>query len=171
MIRGENGQLAGPKRALKAWHPRIELFQSGAVALDMLQAMNTGHDGSLTTLHANSPVDAVSRLEVMILMAGTDLPSKAIREQIGSAVQIFVHHVRLRDGSRKIVRISECTGFDGQKVDISDVFYYHQTGVDEHGVVHGYMRPTGYVPRCLEVLDYTGNRVDPAIFEGAAVVS
>ncbi|HEY6378586.1 MAG TPA: CpaF family protein [Candidatus Dormibacteraeota bacterium] len=143
----------------------------GAEALDMLQAMNTGHDGSLTTLHANSPVDAVSRLEVMILMAGTDLPSKAIREQIGSAVQIFVHHARLRDGSRKIVRISECTGFDGQKVIIDDVFYFHQTGIDERGEVHGYTRPTGYVPRCLEVLEYSGNHIDPAIFESAAVVS
>ena len=143
----------------------------GAEALDMLQAMNTGHDGSLTTMHANSPVDAVARLETMILMAGTDLPSKAIREQIGSAVQVFVHQTRLRDGTRKIVRITECSGYDGQKVVLDDVFRFHQTGVDDRGAVHGHLSPTGYVPRLTEVLDYSGNHLDNAIFEAASVVS
>src|SRR3989442_8950766 len=142
-----------------------------AETLDMLQAMNTGHDGSLTTVHANTPVDAISRLEVMILMAGTDLPSKAIREQIGSAIQFFVHQARMRDGSRKVVKITECFGFDGVHVRMQDIFVYHQTGTDERGQVQGYMRPTGVVPNCLETLITSGNPVDKRIFEVPLVVS
>jgi pilus assembly protein CpaF len=136
----------------------------GPEALDMLQAMNTGHDGSLTTMHANGPTDAVARLEVMILMAGNDLPSKAIREQIGSAVHLFVHHNRLRDGSRKIVSISEVLGFDGQHVNLQEIFHFKQLGVDDAGVVYGQLGATGVLPRCLELLDAAGQHVDPAIF-------
>jgi pilus assembly protein CpaF len=136
----------------------------GPEALDMLQAMNTGHDGSLTTMHANGPSDAVARLEVMILMAGNDLPSKAIREQIGSAVHLFVHHNRLRDGSRKIVSISEVLGFDGQHVNLQEIFHFKQLGVDDAGVVYGQLGATGVLPRCLELLDAAGQHVDPAIF-------
>ncbi|HEV3123669.1 MAG TPA: CpaF family protein [Candidatus Dormibacteraeota bacterium] len=136
----------------------------GPEALDMLQAMNTGHDGSLTTMHANGPSDAVARLEVMILMAGNDLPSKAIREQIGSAVHLFVHHNRLRDGSRKIVSISEVLGFDGQHVNLQEIFHFKQLGVDDAGVVYGQLGATGVLPHCLELLDAAGQHVDPAIF-------
>ncbi len=132
--------------------------------LDMLQAMNTGHDGSLTTLHANSPVDAISRLETMVLMAGTDLPSRAIREQIASAIQLFVHQVRLHDGSRKIVRVTECTGFDGEHVRLKDIFVFRQTGLSDTGEVLGDHVATGVVPECLDTLVTTGHAVDARIF-------
>ena len=107
----------------------------GGEALDMLQAMNTGHDGSLTTVHANSPRDVISRLETMVLMSGMELPSRAIREQIASAVDIIIHESRLSDGSRKVVAISEVTGLEGQNVVMQDIFAFRQTGVDERGVV------------------------------------
>jgi pilus assembly protein CpaF len=137
----------------------------GAEALDMLQAMNTGHDGSLTTMHANTPADAISRLEVMILMAGNELPSKAIREQIGSAVHIFVHHQRVRDGSRKVTSIAEVLGFDGQHVRMQEIFTFRQQGIDDEGHVFGVMGPTGNVPECLELLSAAGQAIDPSIFE------
>ena len=130
----------------------------------MLQAMNTGHDGSLTTVHANSPADALSRLETLVLMAGAELPSRAIREQIASAINLIVQQTRLRDGSRKITNISEVLGFDGNRVEIQDIFHFRQTGVDEDGRVLGYLTPTGVVPRCLEHLTSAGEPVDPSIF-------
>jgi pilus assembly protein CpaF len=136
----------------------------GGEALDMLQAMNTGHDGSLTTVHANTPSDVLSRLETMVLMAGADLPSRAIREQIGSAVQLVVHQMRLRDGTRKIVNITEVLGFDGERVEFQDIFCFRQTGVDEDGRVLGYLTPTGVLPRCLEQLQAAGEGIDPSIF-------
>lgn len=130
----------------------------------MLQAMNTGHDGSLTTVHANSPHDVLARLETMVLMAGTDLPSRAIREQIASAIDIIVHQMRLRDGTRKITNISEVLGFDGEHVELQDIFVFKQTGVDGEGKVLGQILPTGVLPRCLEHLRASGEEVDPAIF-------
>ena len=136
----------------------------GGEALDMLQAMNTGHDGSLTTVHANSPADAISRLETMVLMAGTDLPSRAIREQIASAVNIIVQQARLRDGSRRVIAISEICGFDGERVDLKDIFRFNQRGLDENGNVLGEYAPVR-VPDCLEALRSVGENVDPAIFE------
>ncbi len=139
----------------------------GGEALDMLQAMNTGHDGSLTTVHANSPADALSRLETMVLMAGTDLPSRAIREQIAAAVDIIVQQARLRDGTRRVTAISEVTGFDGDKVALNDIFLYHQEGLDEQGNVIGHFAPAN-VPDCLETLKSIGEGVDPAIFEAPA---
>ena len=135
----------------------------GAETLDMLQAMNTGHEGSLTTLHANTPVDAVSRLEVMILMAGNDLPSKAIREQIGSALHVFVHCERLRDGSRKVTRISEVLGFDGEHVLLQDLFVYEQTAFTEDRV-HGRHFATGVVPQHMHLLEVSGQHVDRDMF-------
>ncbi|HUY55258.1 MAG TPA: CpaF family protein [Candidatus Nanopelagicaceae bacterium] len=135
----------------------------GGEALDMLQAMNTGHDGSLTTVHANSPADALSRLETMVLMAGTDLPSRAIREQIAAAVDIIVQQARLRDGTRRVTAISEVTGFDGDKVALNDIFLYHQEGLDDEGNVVGHFAPAN-VPECLETLKSIGEGVDPAIF-------
>jgi pilus assembly protein CpaF len=136
----------------------------GGEALDMLQAMNTGHDGSLTTVHANSPSDVLARLETLVLMAGAELPSRAIREQIASAIDIIVQQTRLRDGSRKITNISEVLGFDGNRVELQDIFQFRQTGVDEDGRVLGYFTPTGVIPRCLEQMTAAGEPVDPSIF-------
>jgi pilus assembly protein CpaF len=137
----------------------------GGEALDMLQAMNTGHDGSLTTVHANSPRDVISRLETMVLMSGMELPSRAIREQIASAVDIVIHESRLSDGSRKVVAISEVTGLEGQNVVMQDIFTFRQSGVDEHGHVQGVFRPTGAVPTFFEHLKSRGLRLDPAMFD------
>ena len=137
----------------------------GGEALDMLQAMNTGHDGSLTTVHANSPRDVISRLETMVLMSGMELPSRAIREQIASAVDIIIHESRLSDGSRKVVAISEVTSLEGQNVVMQDIFTFRQSGVDEHGRVQGVFRPTGAVPTFFEHLKSRGLRLDPAMFD------
>ena len=137
----------------------------GGEALDMLQAMNTGHDGSLTTVHANSPRDVISRLETMVLMSGMELPSRAIREQIASAVDVIIHESRLSDGSRKVVAISEVTGLEGQNVVMQDIFAFRQTGVDDFGVVTGTFRPTGAVPTFYEHLKSRGLRLDPAMFD------
>ena len=140
----------------------------GGEALDMLQAMNTGHDGSLTTVHANSPRDVISRLETMVLMSGMELPSRAIREQIASAVDIIIHESRLSDGSRKVVAISEVTGLEGQQIVMQDIFTFRQTGMDDHGHVIGVFGPTGAVPTFFEQLRSRGLRLDPAMFDPAA---
>ena len=137
----------------------------GGEALDMLQAMNTGHDGSLTTVHANSPRDVISRLETMVLMSGMELPSRAIREQIASAVDVIIHESRLSDGSRKVVAISEVTGLEGQNVVMQDIFAFRQSGVDERGRVQGLFRPTGAVPTFYEHLKSRGLHLDPAMFD------
>ena len=135
----------------------------GGEALDMLQAMNTGHDGSLTTVHSNSAQDTLSRLETMVLMAGADLPSRAIREQIAAAINIIVQQARLRDGSRRVVAISEVQGFDGEKVVLQDVFVYQQEGLDDDGRVIGNFRAVAE-PKLLADLKAMGEPVDPAIF-------
>jgi len=136
----------------------------GGEALDMLQAMNTGHDGSLTTLHANSPRDALKRLEVMVLMSGVDLPSRAIREQIASAVHLIVHLGRLMDGSRKVVEITEVTGLEGNTITTAPIFKFVQTGMKE-GKVEGIFRATGTVPTFLEELRARGIDVNMGIFQ------
>ena len=128
----------------------------GAEALDMLQAMNTGHDGSLTTAHANSPKDALSRLENMVMMAGYDLPSSAIREQISSAINIIVQQSRLGDGSRKIVKIVEVTGRESDVIQMQDIFEFRQTGIDEHGKVLGEYQATGNIPYFIDELRKRG---------------
>jgi pilus assembly protein CpaF len=137
----------------------------GGEALDMLQAMNTGHDGSLTTAHANSPRDCISRLEVMVMMAGMDLPSIAIREQIASAVNMIVQQTRFACGQRKITSISEVTGVEGGRVQLAEIFKFQQTGYDENGRVQGRFEPTGLVPEFYEKLRARGERVDLSIFE------
>ena len=137
----------------------------GGEALDMLQAMNTGHDGSLTTLHANNAHDCISRLETMVLMAGAELPSRAIREQIGSAVDVVVQQSRLRDGTRKIVSITEVLGCDENNVKLQDLFVYKQVGIDEDGKVVGSFMPTGVLPSFLEHLTTSGEDVPKEIFE------
>jgi len=139
----------------------------GGEALDMLQAMNTGHDGSLTTIHANSPRDVISRLETMVLMSGLELPSRAIREQIASAIDLVVHESRLSDGSRKVTCISEVVGLEGLQVVMQDLFEFKQTGVDEKGKVLGRFMPTGAVPTFFEHIKSRGLHLDPAIFDPA----
>jgi pilus assembly protein CpaF len=138
----------------------------GGEALDMLQAMNTGHDGSLTTVHANSTRDSISRLETLVLMAGTELPSRAIRDQIASAINIIVMLDRLRDGSRRVTGISEVVGIDGNEIELEDIFVYQQFGFDG-GKVHGSHIPTGTIPRCLGVIEAAGLSVPLAIFQPA----
>ncbi len=138
----------------------------GGEALDMLQAMNTGHDGSLTTAHANTPRDLISRLEVMVMMSGMDLPVQAIREQVASAVDIVVQQTRFSDGSRKIVNVTEITGVEGGTVQMQDIFVYEQTGFDENGKVKGHFKPTGRVPEFYEDLRKRGINVDMSIFNG-----
>jgi pilus assembly protein CpaF len=135
-------------------------------ALDMLQAMNTGHDGSLTTVHANTPRDSISRLETLVLMAGMELPSRAIREQIASAINIIIQQSRMRDGSRKVTYISEVIGIEGDQISIQDIFVFKQTGF-ENGKVMGMHTATGALPRCLEVLVSTGNEVPVSYFDPA----
>jgi pilus assembly protein CpaF len=128
----------------------------GGEALDMLQAMNTGHDGSLTTGHANAPRDMLSRLETMVLMAGMDLPVRAIREQIASAVDLIVQQSRLRDGSRKITHLTEVQGMEGEVITLQDIFVFDQTGCDEQGKVIGRFKPTGIRPKFLDKLSSNG---------------
>jgi pilus assembly protein CpaF len=135
----------------------------------MLQAMNTGHDGSLTTLHANSPRDALSRLETMSLMAGLELPLKVVREQIASAVDLIVHQSRLKDGTRKITHITEVAGMEGNTIVMTDIFKYEQTGISEQGEVIGEMKPTGIRPIFGERLVAAGFELAPEMF-GASVV-
>ena len=132
-------------------------------ALDMLQAMNTGHDGSMTTAHSNSPRDTLSRIETMTLMAGFDLPVRAIREQIASAVDLVVHSERLRDGTRKIVNITEVVGMEGDVVTLTDLFIFEQTGY-EGGMVLGRLRPTGLRPKFMDKIEASGIHLPPQIF-------
>jgi pilus assembly protein CpaF len=136
----------------------------GAEALDMLQAMNTGHDGGLCTVHANSPRDALSRLETMVLMAGTELPSRAVREQIGSAIQLIVHVRRYDDGVRRIESIAELTGLEGMTPLLQDLFVFRRTGRDAKRV-RGYFTATGIVPRMVEELRDQGLPVDVSVFK------
>ncbi|MEL6527313.1 MAG: ATPase, T2SS/T4P/T4SS family, partial [Chloroflexota bacterium] len=135
----------------------------GGEALDMLQAMNTGHDGSLTTLHANSPRDAIARLEVMCLMAGMDLPVRAIREQVASAVDMIVQQSRLRDGSRKVMAVAEVQGMEGEMVTMSNIFEFEQTGFENNKIV-GRIRPTGIRPRFYERIEDAGINLPPSVF-------
>ncbi|HLB48563.1 MAG TPA: CpaF family protein [Anaerolineales bacterium] len=132
-------------------------------ALDMLQAMNTGHDGSMTTCHSNGPRDTLSRLETMTLMAGMDLPVRAIREQVASAINLITHLERLRDGSRKVVAIAEVQGMEGDVITMTDLFVFEQTGM-ENGRVVGRMRPTGLRPKFMDRIEAAGLQLPPSIF-------
>ena len=134
-------------------------------ALDMLQAMNTGHDGSLTTVHANSPRDALSRLETMVLMAGMDLPVRAIREQIASAVDLIVQQSRLRDGTRRITHITEVTGMEGDVVSLQDMFVFDfRAGQDEYGRLRGGLSSTGLRPASCDRLADAGIAMPRGVF-------
>jgi pilus assembly protein CpaF len=135
----------------------------GGEALDMLQAMNTGHDGSLTTGHANSPRDMLSRLETMVLMAGMDLPVRAIREQISSAVDLIVQQSRMRDGTRKVTHITEVQGMEGEKITLQDVFLFEQEAY-ENGKILGAIKPTGVRPKFMPKIEEAGVVLPPSIF-------
>lgn len=132
-------------------------------ALDMLQAMNTGHDGSMTTAHSNSPRDTLSRLETMTLMAGMDLPVRAIREQITSAVDLVCHQERMRDGTRKVTYITEVSGMEGDVITTTDIFSFEQTGI-ENGKIVGRLRPTGLRPKFMDKIEGAGIHLPPTIF-------
>lgn len=130
----------------------------------MLQAMNTGHDGSLTTLHANSARDALTRLETMVLMAGLDLPLRAIRQQVSSAVDVILQISRLRDGTRRTIQLAEVLGMEGDTIVMQDIFSFEQTGIDENGKILGALRPTGLRPRFNDRIEDAGIKLPPNIF-------
>jgi pilus assembly protein CpaF len=132
-------------------------------ALDMLQAMNTGHDGSMTTAHSNSPRDTLARIETMALMAGMDLPVRAIREQVASAINLIVHQERMRDGSRKIVNITEVSGMEGDVITMTDIFLFEQSGYED-GKVIGRLRPTGLRPKFIDKIEAAGIHLPASIF-------
>jgi pilus assembly protein CpaF len=142
----------------------------GEEALDMLQAMNTGHDGSLTTVHANTPRDALTRVETMIAMGATNLPEKAMRHQIASAIQLVVQQTRLADGSRKVTNISEITGMEGDIITMQDIFVFEKAGLTQEGKVAGRFRATGVRPKCAERLRAAGIVLPPNMFDGVTEV-
>jgi len=153
------------RNALRMRPDRIVVGECrGGETLDMLQAMNTGHDGSLTTLHANSPRDALSRMETMVLMSGMDLPLKVVRQQISSAVDLIVQQTRLKDGSRKITAITEVAGMEGETVVLTDVFKFEQTGLGEGGKVLGELKPTGIRPIFGPRLEAAGFKLSADLF-------
>jgi len=167
--RGERTIRDLVRNALRMRPDRIVVGEvRGGEALDMLQAMNTGHDGSLTTLHANSPRDAISRLETMVLMSGMDLPLKVVRQQISSAVDLIVQQTRLRDGSRRITAVTEVAGMEGDTVVLTDIFKFEQTGVDDNGKIKGEMKPTGIRPLFYPRLEAAGLKLGAEIF-GATI--
>ena len=157
------------RNALRMRPDRIIIGECrGGESLDMLQAMNTGHDGSLTTVHANSPRDVISRLETMTLMSGIELPSRAIREQIASAIHLIIQTARLSDGSRKVTAITEVAGLEGDRITMQDIFVFKQTGLDTNGCVIGAFRPSGSVPTFIEDLRSRDLKIDMSMFEPSA---
>jgi pilus assembly protein CpaF len=155
------------RNALRMRPDRIVVGEvRGGEALDMLQAMNTGHDGSITTVHANSPRDVLSRLETMCLMAGMDLPVRAIREQIASAIQVIVHQTRLKDGTRRISHVTEVVGMEGDVITLQDLFLFDfGMGVDDAGRARGHIKSMGLRPKFAEKLEDQGIKLEPEIFE------
>jgi pilus assembly protein CpaF len=153
------------KNSLRMRPDRIVVGEvRGGEALDMLQAMNTGHDGSLTTVHSNSPRDALSRLETLVLMAGMDLPLKVVRQQISSAVDLIVQQTRLKDGQRKVTAVTEVAGMEGDMVVLSDIFKFNQTGVSQDGKVIGEVNATGIRPNFTPRLEAAGFKLGAEIF-------
>jgi len=142
----------------------------GEEALDMLQAMNTGHDGSLTTVHANTPRDALTRIETMIAMGATNLPERAMRQQIASAIQIVIQQSRLSDGARRVTTISEITGMEGDIITMQDIFVFEKTGITPEGKVTGRFRATGVRPKCWERMRTAGVHLPPEMFDGVMEV-
>ena len=154
------------KNALRMRPDRIVVGEvRGGEAFDMLQAMNTGHDGSLTTVHANTPRDALSRVENMVLMAGLDLPAKAIREQVASAINLIVHLTRMRDGSRRVTHVTEIVGMESQVVTMQDIYIFQARGLDDQGRVLGAVEPTGLRPKFAERFEQYGIPLPGSLFE------
>jgi pilus assembly protein CpaF len=164
--RGEVTQRDLVRNALRMRPDRIVIGEvRGGEAIDMLQAMNTGHDGSLTTIHANTPRDALSRLETMIQMTGMRLGERAMRQQVAAAVDIVLQIARLSDGSRRVTSISEITGMEGETITMQEIFQFERTGVDREGRVVGRFRPTGIRPRFAEKLKACGMQLPRVFFE------
>jgi pilus assembly protein CpaF len=164
--RGEVTQRDLVRNALRMRPDRIVIGEvRGGEAIDMLQAMNTGHDGSLTTIHANTPRDALSRLETMIQMTGMRLSDRAMRQQVAAAINLVVQVARLSDGTRRVTSISEITGMEGETITMQEIFLYERTGVDSHGQVIGRFRPTGIRPRFAEKLKACGMQLPRVFFE------
>ena len=164
--RGRITQRDLVRNALRMRPDRIIVGEvRGDEALDMLQAMNTGHDGSMTTIHANTPRDSLSRLETMVLMAGLELPEKAIREQIASALNVVVQIARLTDGRRRVTNVAEIVGMEGNVVTMQDIFVFERLGVSEDGTVLGRFKPTGIRPKFTERLFLAGVHLPPGIFD------
>jgi len=159
------------RNALRMRPDRIVVGEvRGGEALDMLQAMNTGHDGSITTIHANAPRDALSRLETMTLMAGMDLGVRAIREQISSAINLIIHQSRLKDGTRRVTHVTEVVGMEGEVITLQDLFLFdYRAGMDENGVYLGQQQPTGLRPHFLEKLAERGIVLPAWVFARAPV--
>jgi pilus assembly protein CpaF len=164
--KGEVTQRDLVRNALRMRPDRIVIGECrGGEAIDMLQAMNTGHDGSLTTIHANTPRDALARLETMIQMTGMRLSDRAMRQQVASAINLVVQVARMSDGSRRVTSISEITGMEGETITMQEIFQYERTGVDQHGQVIGRFRPTGIRPRFAERLKACGLQLPRVFFE------
>ena len=163
------GQIRQRELVVNALRMRPDRIIVGEVraeeALDMLQAMNTGHDGSLTTVHANSARDALYRLDTMVAMANLNIPEKAIRQQISSAIELIVQIGRLSDGTRKVTSITEITGMEGEIIALQDIFLFERTGLGEDGKVRGRFRATGIRPKCSERLTTSGHALPPEMFE------
>ena len=143
----------------------------GGEALDMLQAMNTGHDGGLTTIHANGARDALHRLDTMVAMASLNIPERAIRQQIASAINLIVHVTRLSDGRRKVTGVSELTGMEGDVITTQEIFLFERTGINEDGRVKGCFRATGIRPKCADRIIASGRTLLPEMFEHVKAVA
>jgi pilus assembly protein CpaF len=164
--KGEIRQRELVKNALRMRPDRIILGECrGEEAFDMLQAMNTGHDGSICTVHANAPRDVLARVETMVLMAGVDLPVKAIREQVSSAIDLIVHQARFKDGTRRVTHVTEVVGMEGDIITLQDIFLFdYNMGFDENAHARGTLKSTGLRPKFLEKLAAHGVTVDPTVF-------
>ncbi len=169
------GQVAQRQLVINALRMRPDRIVVGEVrgeeALDMLQAMNTGHDGSLTTIHANSPRDALYRLDTMVAMANLNIPEKAIRQQVASAINVVAQLTRLSDGRRRVTAISEITGMEQGVITMQDIFLFERTGISAEGRVEGHFRATGIRPKCAQQLAQAGFTMAPELFEHRLVVS
>jgi pilus assembly protein CpaF len=164
--KGEITQRDLVKNALRMRPDRVIIGEvRGAEALDMLQAMNTGHEGSMTTIHANTTRDALSRLEVTVAMAGFEIPMHAMRHQITSAINLIVQVQRLMGGKRKVTSVSELVGMDGDQIVINDIFRFEQTGLDGDGAAVGNFIATGVVPHCLEKIEHRGVKIPVELFK------
>jgi pilus assembly protein CpaF len=166
--KGEVTQRSLLRNSLRMRPDRIIIGEvRGSEAFDMMQAMNTGHEGSLTTVHANSPRDALARIENMVLMSGFDLPISVIREQMSSALHLVIHLARMLDGTRRVINVSEVAGMEGPVMTMQDIFVFHQEGISPDGRVIGDLRPTGIRPQFADRLHAFGVDIADDVFGSA----